>query len=250
MDACRDGSGCWRPLCPYGHSGGRAARWAALRHFLATQEEAGENLEEIKVISEERTPEDTVEQTVEHAESGGAGSSWFGKEDTTSTAFAAVAKSDSEAQPPGIEKYGTTSADATAVAKQSVGETRPPGTSKHSASTGSETAAFSGEARPLGIANHSVSTTSALAVSPGKLGPFGPEETPQPVPTPQQQQSQSMLMKVGHLGLRSAAPRQSSSSQSVPDEESSAESEPGLTRLIQDALRLLESSPLRAASLG
>ena len=35
-----------------------------------------------------------------------------------------------------------------------------------------------------------------------------------------------------------------------PDEESSAESEPGLTRLIHDAMRLLESSPLRAASLG
>ena len=50
MEPCRFGAGCWRPLCPYGHSGrGRAARWAAVWTLLASQEE---NLEVIKVIPE------------------------------------------------------------------------------------------------------------------------------------------------------------------------------------------------------
>ena len=39
METCRFDTGCWRPLCPYGHSGrGRAARWAALWSLLAKQE--------------------------------------------------------------------------------------------------------------------------------------------------------------------------------------------------------------------
>ena len=58
-----------------------------------------------------------MEQTVELAESGEAGSSWFGEKDTTSTASTAVANSVSEAQPPAIAKYGTTSTDATTIAK-------------------------------------------------------------------------------------------------------------------------------------
>ena len=41
---------CWRPLCPYGHSGrGRAARWVALWSLLAKQDEE-DDLEVVKVI--------------------------------------------------------------------------------------------------------------------------------------------------------------------------------------------------------
>ena len=69
------------------------------------QEQADEeNLEVIKVISEERIPEHIMEQTVEFAESGEAGSCCFGTNDTTSTASTAVAKSADEAQPPGFAK--------------------------------------------------------------------------------------------------------------------------------------------------
>ena len=57
MDARGYGSGCWRPLCPYGHSGGRAARWAAIWSLLE------ENVEVIKVIPGECIPEHIVEQT-------------------------------------------------------------------------------------------------------------------------------------------------------------------------------------------
>ena len=38
MELCRYDMGCWRPLCPYGHSGRRAARWSALWALLAEQE--------------------------------------------------------------------------------------------------------------------------------------------------------------------------------------------------------------------
>ena len=61
MEPCRYDMGCWRPLCPYGHSGRRAVRWAALWSFLAMQEEGDENLEDIK----ERVHEHIVEQTVD-----------------------------------------------------------------------------------------------------------------------------------------------------------------------------------------
>ena len=40
MEPCRFDMGCWRPLCPYGHSWRRAARWAALWSFLAMEEDA------------------------------------------------------------------------------------------------------------------------------------------------------------------------------------------------------------------
>ena len=82
------------PTAPIQAQWAEQARWAAL---CATQEEVGENLEVMKVMPEERTPEHVVEQTVELAESGEAGSSWFGKKDTTSTASTAVAKSVGEA---------------------------------------------------------------------------------------------------------------------------------------------------------
>ena len=39
MEPCRYDMGCWRPLCPYGHSGRRAATWAALWRFLADMED-------------------------------------------------------------------------------------------------------------------------------------------------------------------------------------------------------------------
>ena len=38
MEPCRFDMGCWRPLCPFGHSGRRAARWAALWSHLAMEE--------------------------------------------------------------------------------------------------------------------------------------------------------------------------------------------------------------------
>ena len=40
MEPCRFDMACWRPLCPFSHSGpSRAARWAAVWSFLADQEE-------------------------------------------------------------------------------------------------------------------------------------------------------------------------------------------------------------------
>ena len=52
MEPCRFDTGCWRPLCPYGHSGrGHAARWAALWSLFAKQEE--DDLEVVKVIPAE-----------------------------------------------------------------------------------------------------------------------------------------------------------------------------------------------------
>ena len=54
MEPCRFGTGCWRPLCPFGHSGrGRAARWTALWSLLAKQEAEDE------VILEEHISERT-----------------------------------------------------------------------------------------------------------------------------------------------------------------------------------------------
>ena len=47
MEPCRFDTGCWRPLCPYGHSGrGRAARWGALWSLLAKQEVEKESPDE------------------------------------------------------------------------------------------------------------------------------------------------------------------------------------------------------------
>jgi len=52
---------CWRPLCPFRHSGAsRAAKWAAVWTLLARQEGQEESLEVIKVI-----PEPIVKQTVD-----------------------------------------------------------------------------------------------------------------------------------------------------------------------------------------
>ena len=119
-----------------------------------------------------------------------------------------------------------------------------------------------------------------------KLGLLGPECMARPAPT--RQHAHSLLMKLGLLESKSTVPRQagpfgvqsttsadaaatavakrvdegrpsgiakcSATSKfelaEFPDGDSSAESEPGLTRPTQDALRLLENSPLRAASLG
>ena len=105
MDACRHGSGCWRPLCPYAHSGRRAARWAAIWALLADQESG--ILEELKDNLGERIPERIVEQTVELAVSSGeAGSFGPRANDTTNAAITAVAKPVGEARPPGFVKYG------------------------------------------------------------------------------------------------------------------------------------------------
>ena len=39
MEPCRYDMGCWRPLCPYRHSGRRASRWAALWSHLTEEED-------------------------------------------------------------------------------------------------------------------------------------------------------------------------------------------------------------------
>ena len=64
MEPCRYDMGCWRPLCPYGHSGRRAVRWAALWSFFAMQEEGDENFEGIKERFHERNEEQTVDVLV------------------------------------------------------------------------------------------------------------------------------------------------------------------------------------------
>ena len=65
MEPCRFGTGCWRPLCPFGHSGrGRAARWAALWSLLAKQE-AEDDLELVKVIRVVAGSERFVEQNAD-----------------------------------------------------------------------------------------------------------------------------------------------------------------------------------------
>ena len=62
MEPCRFDMGCWRPLCPYGHSGrGRAARWAALWSLLAKQEEE-DDFGVVKAIPAEDGSERFVEQ--------------------------------------------------------------------------------------------------------------------------------------------------------------------------------------------
>ena len=61
-DVCLSG-GCWRPLCPCGHSGRRAAKWAAIWNLLAFQEE--DVLEVIKDSRVERISERSMEQIVD-----------------------------------------------------------------------------------------------------------------------------------------------------------------------------------------
>ena len=63
-EPCRFDTGCWRPLCPHGHSGhGRAARWAALWSLLAKQEE--DDVEVVKVIPAEDGSERVMEQNAD-----------------------------------------------------------------------------------------------------------------------------------------------------------------------------------------
>ena len=43
MEPCRYDMGCWRPLCPFRHSGrARAARWAVVWALIAQQEQSAE----------------------------------------------------------------------------------------------------------------------------------------------------------------------------------------------------------------
>ena len=65
MEPCRYDKGCWRPLCPDGHSGrGRTARWAAVWSLLAKQE-VEDDLEVVKVIPAEDGSERFVEQNAD-----------------------------------------------------------------------------------------------------------------------------------------------------------------------------------------
>ena len=81
--------GCWRPLCPFRHSGRRAARWIAVWRLLEKQEEElheriveqnvdmpvpqitvpvpfqEEIVEVIKLFAAERISERTIEQVVD-----------------------------------------------------------------------------------------------------------------------------------------------------------------------------------------
>ena len=69
-EPCRYDMGCWRPLCPYGHSGrSRAARWAALWSLLAEQEAQVEDVpvpqiveDAVTIISKEHISERIIEQ--------------------------------------------------------------------------------------------------------------------------------------------------------------------------------------------
>ena len=54
MEPFRFDMGCWRPLCPFRHSGRRATRWIAVWRLLAEKEE----------FSLERTGEQTVDVQV------------------------------------------------------------------------------------------------------------------------------------------------------------------------------------------
>ena len=70
IEPCRYDMGCWRPLCPYGHSGrSRAARWAALWSLLAEQEAQAEDVpvpqiveDAVTIIPKEHISERIIEQ--------------------------------------------------------------------------------------------------------------------------------------------------------------------------------------------
>ena len=165
MEPCRFGGGCWRPPSPYGHSGRRAARWAALWTFLACQED--ENLEEIKAILGEGIPDRIVEQIdVLAVFSGEAGSSEPGATDTIYAATAAVAKFIGEARPPEIAKHSSTTDSVLVVSSGEAGLSRSREIDTTSAvdMTGAKPV---GEARPLDFAKYRATTTAAAAKSVG-----------------------------------------------------------------------------------
>ena len=63
MEPCRFDMGCWRPLCPYGHSGRRAARWAALWRYL--EEEKASSRSTSRSVSEHCNDDLPVPQVME-----------------------------------------------------------------------------------------------------------------------------------------------------------------------------------------
>ena len=125
MEPCRFDTGCWRPLCPYGHSGRRAARWAALWAFLAMQEEEEvfEGPENIpKKGIHERIVEQTVDVPVPHVEL--ATSS--GEVDATSADVTAAAKPAGEARPPEfVEHSATSESDLVLAGREEEGVVKP-----------------------------------------------------------------------------------------------------------------------------
>ena len=112
----------------------------------------------------------------------------------------------------GFRAYGATSADTT-TGELSADEARPPGINKHSVSTESDLAGSSGEAGPSWSGAHGTTSADVAATAVAKCA-----DEVQP----------SVLAKYSAT--------------------SKFEPEPGFTRLIQDAYRLLENSPLRAGS--
>ena len=69
-EPCRTGGGCWRPLCPFRHSGdSRAARCAAVWALLAAHDRIDEQIVDVPVpqmlaelVSQERVQQRTAEQ--------------------------------------------------------------------------------------------------------------------------------------------------------------------------------------------
>ena len=71
MEPCRYDVECWRPLCPFRHSGrARAARWAAVWALLAQHEQSAETVKltpqvQVQDRSAERIQERTLEETAD-----------------------------------------------------------------------------------------------------------------------------------------------------------------------------------------
>ena len=65
MEPCRFDMGCSRPLCPYGHSGRRAARWAALWSNLAMEEDEARATDNGRLLEAvEKTPKDHISEGI------------------------------------------------------------------------------------------------------------------------------------------------------------------------------------------
>ena len=198
MAPCRFGEVCWRPLCPYRHSGkGRAARWAAVWVLLAGQEE--ELVEVVKDISEECFSERIVEKTVEIA--------GFSKEkDATSAAATAVGESAF-----GVGLLGSQSA----VPRRKQFSQCPwlmlghlgPGCVTRPASPLQQSQILLMKLDLQVLRNIVPQQNQHPQCRPVMLDPLDPEQVARPA-QPLLQQMQSLLLKLGLLRLRSTALRQ------------------------------------------
>ena len=194
---CCDGL-VWRPSCPYQHSEkGRAARWVAVWALLAGQEE--DFVEVVKDVSEECFSERIIEQTVEIA-------GFRRLKDATSAAATAVGESAVGPRPSGIAKRSASTESVVAVSLVEAGSSGP-GLSDTTRVAATAVAKPVVQARPPGFAKYIATTESVVEESLGKLDLLGPETVARPA-QPFLQQMQNLLPKLGHLRLRSRAPRQ------------------------------------------